>query len=75
MEVCVSALLLIIVMIYITPSSIAFNRGHKNRFAILVLNLLLGWTFLVWVIALVRELTSSQDSVVIIHNDSDSKSK
>lgn len=62
----------LIVMIYFIPSIIANIRRHKDAFAILALNLLLGWTFLVWVIALVWSFTSPQDNVVIIHNDSDS---
>lgn len=68
-------IIVIAVSIYFIPSIIAFKRGHKNRFAIFLLNFLLGLTSIGWVIALVWAVTNSQDSVVIIHNDSDSKSK
>lgn len=77
MEVSDNVWLLLIaaVWIYFMPSIIANNRRHKDRFAILLVNFLLGWTSIGWVIALVWSFTSSQDSVVIIHNDSNSKSK
>lgn len=44
-------------MLYILPSVIAFRRGHQNAGAILALNILLGWSFLGWVAALVWSLT------------------
>lgn len=44
-------------MLYILPSVIAFKRGHQNCGAILALNILLGWSFLGWVAALVWSLT------------------
>lgn len=43
---------------YFLPAVLAFYRGHHNRVAILVLNLLLGWTFLGWVGALIWSLTA-----------------
>jgi uncharacterized membrane protein YqaE (UPF0057 family) len=36
---------------------VAGERGHHNKDAIVVLNVLLGWTFLGWVIALVWACT------------------
>jgi uncharacterized membrane protein YqaE (UPF0057 family) len=38
---------------YLFPFSIASLRSHKNTGAIFVLNLLLGWTLLGWVAAMV----------------------
>jgi hypothetical protein len=49
-------LLLIGLMIYFFPSYMAFKRNHKNFVAILALNLLTGWSFVGWVIALVWAL-------------------
>jgi len=43
--------------VYFVPSIVAVTRGHWNRTAIFVLNLLLGWTFVGWGIALVWALT------------------
>ena len=48
--------LLIIILIfagYLLPSLIAFLRQHKNKLAIFLLNLLLGWTVFGWVSSLV----------------------
>jgi hypothetical protein len=38
---------------YFLPTLIAFLRQHKNKLAIFLLNLLLGWTALGWVASLV----------------------
>ena len=38
---------------YFLPTLIAFLRQHKNKLAIFLLNLLLGWTALGWVGSLV----------------------
>lgn len=48
--------LLLVVLIfafYFLPALIAFLRNHKNKLAIFLLNLLLGWTVLGWVVSLV----------------------
>ena len=37
----------------VLPSIIAFARGHAKRRAILVVNVLLGWTIVGWIVALV----------------------
>ncbi|MGH7947840.1 MAG: superinfection immunity protein, partial [Candidatus Binataceae bacterium] len=49
------------VALYFVPSVIARAREHQNSGAIFVLNLLLGWTFLGWVIALVWAFTAVDD--------------
>lgn len=51
-----SVLIILIVVsgaIYMSPGVVAVSRNTKKSNAILVLNLLLGWTFLGWVLALV----------------------
>ena len=45
--------LLIIGALYFLPTICARNNGHHNEGAILVLNLLLGWTLVGWVVAMV----------------------
>lgn len=42
----------------LVPSIIARCRDHQNTNAICALNVLLGWTFLGWVVALVWALTA-----------------
>jgi predicted RNA-binding Zn-ribbon protein involved in translation (DUF1610 family) len=39
--------------IYFIPTLVAFERFHRNRGAIFVLNLFLGWTLVGWVATLV----------------------
>ena len=48
-------LLLVAVGLYFLPTFVAVN-GHPHALAVFVLNLLLGWTLLGWVVALVWAL-------------------
>ena len=41
------------IALYFLPSIIAYRRKHPNKTAILIVNFLLGWTFLGWAGALV----------------------
>lgn len=36
------------IVLYFLPSIIAYKRGHANKGIILLINFLLGWTFLGW---------------------------
>ena len=49
----------VLLFIYFIPTIIAGFRKHRNAGAIFVLNILLGWTFLGWVAALVWSFTSN----------------
>jgi hypothetical protein len=51
-------LLIIMGLIYFIPSIIANNRNHRQFTAIFLLNLLLGWTFIGWVAALIWAVTN-----------------
>lgn len=54
------------IFLYFVPSYIASGQHHRNRVAIYVLNLFLGWTIMGWVVALVWALykeTPSQSKV------------
>lgn len=50
---------MLLVIVYWLPGMIADKRKHKDASAINVLNLLLGWTFIGWVVALVWSLTGN----------------
>ena len=43
----------LIFAVYFLPTFIAFLRQHRNKLAIFLLNLLLGWTALGWVGSLI----------------------
>jgi hypothetical protein len=45
---------------YLLPTLVAAWRSHHQTAAIFALNLLLGWTVLGWIIALVWELTATK---------------
>ncbi len=60
MESIVPLLIFIIlgVVAYFLPALIAARRKHPQANAILMLDLLLGWTFIGWAIALVWAMTA-----------------
>lgn len=45
-------MLALLFVLYFLPSFIAAGRGHNSRGSIFVVNLFLGWTFIVWVLCL-----------------------
>lgn len=44
---------IVLVLLYFTPTITAVMRKNHNSIAIFVLNLLLGWTLIGWIIALI----------------------
>jgi Superinfection immunity protein len=42
-------LLVVIVLLYMLPTFIAFGREHPRRQNIAVVNILLGWTLIGWI--------------------------
>jgi hypothetical protein len=50
-------LLGILLVLYLIPSWVAMSSGKRNAGAIMVLNILLGWTFIGWVVCLVWAMT------------------
>jgi len=44
---------LIGVTVYLIPVIVAFRRHHRERNGIMILDLLFGWTFIGWAIALI----------------------
>jgi hypothetical protein len=45
--------------VYLLPTMIAYNRNHTSKMAILALNLVFGWSFVGWVIALIWALADN----------------
>ena len=45
-------------LFYFLPTVIALARGHHNGFAIFLTNLLLAWTIIGWLVALIWSCTS-----------------
>jgi hypothetical protein len=55
---CIAVACLLGLAAYVAPSIIAFSRRHPNAGAICAVNLLLGWFFIGWVVALVWSFTA-----------------
>lgn len=57
-------LLLVIIgaALYFVPTMIAVGGNKRHALAIFVLNLFLGWSFIVWVIALVWALAAESNT-------------
>lgn len=55
--------LAIALIIYFIPNWIAIARKHHNGTAIFVTNLLLGWTALGWIAALIWSLTAVRQEI------------
>jgi len=53
------AIPILLIGIYFIPLLIALNRSHSNTLAIFVLNLLLGWSIIGWIIAAVWACTDN----------------
>ena len=64
-------LLLLLLAAYFIPCIVAANRNHPNMGAIAAVNILLWWTLLGWVGALVWALSNPAAPNVIINNQAD----
>ena len=53
---------LALVGLYFLPTIIAIKRGHPSKAAIIILNTLLGWSFLGWVVSLVWSFSDTRRS-------------
>ena len=53
-------------VIYFLPSVLAILRGHQSWWAIVALNLLLGWTMIGWIGALIWSLTAPRWGTAIV---------
>lgn len=53
MEVVVLLMVVVSLVVYFFPAAVAAARGKSNTGAITLLNFLLGWSLIGWVIALV----------------------
>ena len=62
--------LILILVSYFLPSLIALMRGKSNTFAILILNIFLGWTFIGWIVALIWSVTSDNKAQTVVINNS-----
>ena len=64
-------LVAILLILYFLPSFIGYSRRHPSCHAILALNILLGWTLLGWVVAIVWALKSHKSQVQVVFAPAD----
>lgn len=62
-------------VLYIAPSAVAVMHRHPNQRAIAVLNLLLGWTLIGWIAALVWAYATSGGVTYVSEEDEDEEFK
>lgn len=62
-------MLLIIAAIYLLPAIIASSRNHINTGAIWILNIVLGWSGIGWIAALIWSFTNSEKSRDAYHHN------
>ncbi|WP_439633749.1 superinfection immunity protein [Glycocaulis sp.] len=60
-------ILVLLLVGHFLPTIVALARGHHNGFAIFLTNLLLGWTVIGWVVALIWSTTAVQRRANIIN--------
>lgn len=64
-------LLFVGIFIYLLPTIVAYRSDRKNSSSIFLLNLLLGWTFIGWVAALVW--AAKEDDVPVVKDEGTTK--
>jgi hypothetical protein len=55
---------LVFVICYILPTIVAMTRNHCDKRTIIVLNLLLGWTGITWLVVMTWSLGSPNPRIV-----------
>lgn len=50
---------LVVLVLFFLPTIVALRRDHHNRVPIALVNVLLGWTVLGWIVALVWAFTAT----------------
>ncbi len=57
MSIIVFGIYLLAIFLYFIPTYIAINRNVDGKVLIFALNLLFGWTFIVWVLLIIAALS------------------
>ena len=53
--------MMLLIGLYFLPSLVAHNRGHKNLAPIMLVNMLLGWSVIMWFVCLVWAMTCNTE--------------
>ena len=55
----------LLLMLYFLPSYIAFKKQHPSAIIIFIVNLLLGFTFIVWLICLILAIAYQPRTIIV----------
>jgi hypothetical protein len=64
---------ILILVLYFLPSIIGYS--HRNFGSIFLLNLLLGWTAIGWIVAIIWAVSSDKKETIIVNNNKKSVSE
>ncbi|MFV8333671.1 superinfection immunity protein [Flavobacterium sp. XS1P32] len=64
--------IILILALYFLPSIIGYS--HRNFGSIFLLNLLLGWTVIGWIVAIIWAVSNDKKETIIVNNDKKSVS-
>ncbi|MGH2305347.1 superinfection immunity protein [Campylobacter taeniopygiae] len=59
----------LLIVLYMLPAVIALCRKHSNWLIISLLNFLLGWTIIVWIVCLIWSFVSGVKQTIIIREE------
>lgn len=69
-------ILLVLILLYLLPAIVAAKRNHHQFGAITLLNILLGWTTIGWIVALIWSFSAvrqQKEQVVVVNNMAEPK--
>ena len=56
---------ILLFMLYFLPSYIAFKKNHPNAIIIFIVNLLFGFTLIVWLICLILAIVYQAKTIIV----------
>ena len=56
----ISLIFIVIVLLYMLPTYLAFRHKSRDKWLILILNVWLGWTLLFWILLTAWALTTAE---------------
>ena len=56
----ISLIFIVVILLYLIPSYLAFRHESRIKWFILLANLFFGWTLLVWLILFLLALTTAE---------------
>ena len=60
---------IILLIAYFIPTIMALVRSHNSKLAIIVVNILFGWTVIGWIWAFIWSLTGNKQPQIIVINE------